>query len=195
MIKKSMITSLLVCTFATTAFAFHVPEGTYSIDPDHSRVAFDIPHLVVSSVEGRFDTFTGQIIVEKDNVMVNADIDINSIKTGNDRRDGHLKSPDFFDAAQYPKMTFQSKKTIWKKNNFKLIGDLTLHGVTKEVTLNGKYLGTVKDQYGNDRTAATAEAKINRKDFGLNWGKMVEAGPIVGDDVTLLFKIEGIKNK
>lgn len=193
--KKTFLSAITVLGLTTTLVAGPVPEGSYTLDAYHSKVGFEIPHLVVSSVEGRFNSFSGTVTVTKDNLDIAADIEIKSIDTGIDNRDKHLVSPDFFDADKFPKMTFKSKKTVWKKNTFKLIGDLTLHGITKEVVLNGKYSGAVKDQFGNDKVAAVAEGKINRKDFGLTWSKAVEAGPVVGDEVTLSFKIQANKNK
>jgi polyisoprenoid-binding protein YceI len=193
--KKTVLAAFAVISLGTALYATHVPEGNYTIDSYHSKVGFEVPHLVVSSVEGRFNAFSGTVTVVKDNVEVATDIDINSVDTGIGKRDEHLKSADFFDVATYPKMTFKSKKIVWKKNNFKLIGDLTLHGVTKEVVLNGKYNGAVKDQFGSDKIVAVAEGKISRKDYGLVWNKAVEAGPVVGDEITLSFKIEASKNK
>ncbi len=193
--KKIVLTALAIISVGSGAYASLVPEGNYTIDSYHSKVGFDVPHLVVSSVEGRFNAFSGTVTVLKDTVEIATDIDINSIDTGIAKRDDHLKSPDFFDAAKFPKMTFKSKKITWKKDTFKLVGDLTLHGVTKEVVLKGKYKGAVKDQFGSDKIAAVAEGTINRKDFGLTWNKAVEAGPVVGDEITLSFKIEASKNK
>jgi polyisoprenoid-binding protein YceI len=109
------------------------------------------------------------------------------------RRDDHLRSPDFLDVNQYPSIAFKSKRGSLDGSVLKVVGDLTLHGVTKEVTLEGKYLGTVKDQSGNERIAAQASTRIDRKDFGLVWNKLIEAGPVVGDDVTISLKIEAVR--
>lgn len=189
----SLIAGLL---FAAQAFA-QVPAGKYDIDPMHSKVGFEIPHLVISSVEGKFNTFSGAMDLQDkfEKSKVEASIDVASIDTGVTDRDTHLKSPDFFDAAKFPKLSFKSTKIEGKPESFKLTGDLTIHGVTKKVTLDGKYLGTVKDAYGQQKVAFNATGKINRKDFGLTWGKAVEAGPVVGDEVTLSLKIQAAPAK
>lgn len=186
-------------TFATligmSAFAKSIPAGSYNIDPAHSKIGFEIPHLVISTVEGRFAQFDGTLDVdaklEKSKAKLN--IEVASISTENKDRDDHLKSPDFFDVAKNPKMTFVTKKITGTPDNLKIVGDLTLKGKTKEVTLDAKYLGDVNDAYGNNKVAFTATGKINRKDFGLNWSSVVEAGPVVGDEVTLILKIQAGK--
>jgi polyisoprenoid-binding protein YceI len=169
--------------------------GTYQIDTAHSKVGFEIPHLVISSVEGRFSKFDGDIVLaekfEKSTVKVN--IDINSIETSNGKRDEHLKSADFFDIGKYPQMKFEASEVKGTPEAFQATGNLTLHGVTKKVTLDGKYLGTVVDMQGNQKAAFSAKTKINRKDFGLTWNKAVEAGPVVGDDVTIDLRIQAAR--
>jgi polyisoprenoid-binding protein YceI len=174
-----------------------IADGTYKLDVAHSKVGFEITHLVVSSVEGKFTDFDGTVVVdpklEKSKVELN--IKAASINTDNADRDKHLKSPDFFDTAKFDKITFKSKKVSGTPEALKVEGDLTIHGVTKPVTLDAKYTGAVKDPWGNDRIAFKATTKINRKDFGLTWGKAVEAGPVVGDEVTIDIKTEAIKDK
>lgn len=186
-----LVTLIAGVLFAAQSYA-QVPAGKYDIDGMHSKVGFEIPHLVISSVEGKFNTFSGTLDLQDkfEKSKTEVSVDVASIDTGVKDRDEHLKSPDFFDAAKYPKMTFKSTKVEGKPESFKVTGDLTIHGVTKKVTLEGKFLGTVKDAYGQQKVAFNASGKINRKDFGLNWGKMVEAGPVVGDEVTLSFKIQ-----
>lgn len=192
---KTLILSSLVTLASLSAFAKNIPAGTYNIDPAHSKLGFEIPHLVISTVEGRFAKFDGSLTVDSklDKSKANVSIDVTSISTENKDRDDHLKSPDFFDVAKYPKMTFVTKKVIGNGDNLKIVGDLTLKGKTKEVTLDVKYLGDVKDGYGNSKVAFSATGKINRKDFGLTWSSMVEAGPVVGDEVTLVLKIQAAK--
>lgn len=186
---------ILLSVARVTWAASGVPAGKYEIDAAHSKVGFEIAHLVISSVEGRFEKFSGNISVgEKPEAsQVTVQIETGSIDTGMERRNNHLRSPDFFDAAKYPIMTFKSKKISMDDSAFKITGDLTMHGVTKEVTLDGKYLGAVKDQSGNEKIAAQAGTKINRKDFGLTWNKLIEAGAIVGDEVTVSLKIEAAR--
>ena len=171
--------------------------GKYNIDVMHSKVGFEIPHLVISSVEGKFTKYEGEIeLGEKfTDSKVTAKIDTASIDTSVADRDTHLKSADFFDVAKYPSITFTSKKVTGTKDKFKVVGDLTIKDKTKEVTLEGKFLGLVKDAYGNDKAAFSASTKVNRQEFGLKWGKMVEAGPVVGDEVTITLKVQGAKAK
>lgn len=126
---------------------------------------------------------------------VDVTVQIASIDTAEKKRDDHLKSADFFDAKKFPTMTFKSKKFTGNLEDFKVTGDLTIKGVTKEVTLNGKYTGSVKDSWGQIRAAVKATGKINRKDFNINYNDMVEAGPAVGDEVTINIISEGIQDK
>lgn len=172
-----------------------IPAGSYTIDTAHSKVGFEIPHLVIATVEGRFAGFSGNIVIDPklENSKANIDIEVASINTDNKDRDDHLKSPDFFDAAKNPKITFVTKKIVGKANNLKLIGDISIKGQTKEITLDVKYLGDVKDMFNNHKVVFSAVGKINRKDFGLTWNKAVEAGPVVGEEVTLTIKIEANK--
>lgn len=171
--------------------------GDYALDPMHSSVGFEIPHLVVSTVEGKFKVFEGAINVQPDfaKSKLSATVDIGSIDTGTEKRDDHLKSPDFFDAKKFSKMTFVSTAIKGKPESFKLEGDLTIRDQKKKVTFDAKYLGAVKDGYGNEKIAFRATTKINRKDFGLTWNSVVEAGPVVGDEVTIELKIQAAKVK
>lgn len=189
--KYLVITALtLMTSFAT--HAADIKPGKYNLDPAHSKVGFEIPHLVISTVEGKFTQFDGQIIVKDkfEKSEITANIDVASIDTSNTKRDDHLKSPDFFDVKKFPKMTFKSTSIEGKPDSYKMNGDLTIHGVTKKVTLDGKYLGAIKDGYGQNKVAFTAKLTISRKDFGLIWNSMVEAGPTVGDAVSIDLKIE-----
>ncbi|WP_374078420.1 YceI family protein [Bdellovibrio bacteriovorus] len=193
---KNLILTALVTLASATAFAGKtIPAGTYAIDAAHSKIGFEIPHLVIATVEGRFSTFDGSITIDPklDKSKANLNVDVATINTDNKDRDDHLKSPDFFDVAKNPKMTFVTKKVVGTADKLKLVGDLTLKGKTKEVTLDVKYLGDVNDPFGNHKVAFSATGKINRKDFGLTWSKAVEAGPVVGDEVTLIIKIEANK--
>lgn len=168
------------------------PAGTYQIDPVHSHIGFEIPHLVISSVEGTFGAAEGQLLVADkfEASSVKASVKVDSINTNNADRDAHLKSADFFDAKKHPGMTFESTALTGTPQAFKLTGNLTIKGVTKKVTFDGKYTGTAADPFGNQKVAFTATSVINRKDFGLTWNKAVEAGPVVGDDVTIRLKIQ-----
>jgi polyisoprenoid-binding protein YceI len=174
-----------------------IPEGTYKVDIAHSKVGFEVTHLVVATVEGKFSEFEGTFKIDPKLEKSNIDVTIKaaSVNTDNKDRDEHLRSPDFFDAKKFEKLTFKSKKITGTPEALKVSGDLTIHGVTKPVVLDAKYTGSVKDPWGNERVAFRASTKINRKDFGLNWSKAVEVGPVVGDEVTLDLRVEAIKEK
>lgn len=174
-----------------------IEAGNYQVDPMHSKVGFEIPHLVISSVEGNFKTFEGSIDIGSDftKSKVKATVKIDSIDTGVEKRDGHLKSADFFDSAKFPEMKFESKSLSGTPESFTMEGDLSIKGKKKSVKFTGKYLGAVTDGYGNRKIALQASTQINRKDFGLNWSSMVEAGPVVGDEVTIELKIQAAKGK
>lgn len=200
--KQTLLIALAISTLGFTAQAADKAKpasqaGKYALDTAHSKVGFEIPHLVISTVEGRFAKYDGEIeLAEKfTDSKVTASIDVSTIDTSNGDRDKHLKSADFFDVAKYPKMTFKSKKITGTAENFKVVGDLTIKDKTKEVTLDGKFLGVVKDGYGNEKAAFNATTKINRQEFGLKWSKAVEVGPVVGDEVTISLKVQGAKAK
>lgn len=182
---------------ASSAFAANPPAGTFDIDAAHSKVGFAIKHLVISTVEGRFKTFDGKIVIgdKLETSSVVANVDVNSIDTGVAKRDDHLKSPDFFNTGKkgFEKMTFKSTGITGTPEAFKMTGDLTMHGVTKKVTFDGNFGGAVVGMQKEERVAFTATSKINRKDFGLTWGKTVEAGPVVGDEVTITLQVEATK--
>lgn len=195
--KSKFSLALTVLFFSLSAFALvpnYVP-GQYKIDPDHTRVDFVISHFVISEVEGRFNDVKGNFLLAKKFTLstVESEIAVASIDTAVAKRDEHLKSKDFFDAATYPTMTLRGKHFTGKPTAFTLVADLTIKGVTKEVTFRGKYTGMVKDPYGNERVALNMSAKINRKDFGINYAEKIEIGPAVGDEVTIMVRTEGIK--
>ncbi|MBC7658233.1 MAG: YceI family protein [Chitinophagaceae bacterium] len=195
---KSLLSSAAGLLLATSVFAAAPKKyeaATYQIDPSHSKVGFEIPHLVISSVEGRFNKFDGTLVLNDafEKSTFKANVDVVSVDTGEKKRDEHLASPDFFDAKKFPAMTFESTEVKGSPEDFKLTGNLTIHGVTKKVTFDSKYLGTVADGYGNQKVAFHGKAKINRKDFGLVWSKAVEAGPVVGDEVDLNLSIQAAK--
>ena len=170
--------------------------GTWDIDASHSTVGFSVRHLGVSDVHGAFGTITGTVVYDPDNVQastVTASVGADSVNTREPKRDGHLKSPDFFDVAKFPTMTFKSKKVVKTATGVAIAGDLTIHGVTKEVTFDVKGpTPPVKDPFvGKLHSGAVAEAKINRKDFGLTWNKALESGGVlVGEDVYIRLDIE-----
>lgn len=193
MIKTIAIVGLM--TSMSLAAETKVETGKFQIDPMHSKVGFEVPHLVIATVEGKFKTFSGEVELDSDftKSKVSTEVEINSIDTGVTKRDDHLKSEDFFDAKKHPKMTFTSTSITGTPDAFKLIGDLTIRGNKKSVTFEGKYLGAVTDGYGGRKVAFKATTKVSRKEFGLKWSSTVEAGPVVGDEVTISLNIEAGK--
>ena len=167
----------------------------WRIDPAHSAANFSVRHLMVTTVRGQLGPISGTLEYDgKDVRSIKADvsIDVNGINTQNQKRDGHLRSPDFFDAATHPALTFKSKRVeAGAAGTFKLVGDLTLRGTTKEVVLTVEGPSPVsKGMGGNFVTGATATTAINRLEYGLKWNNMVEAGPVVSDEVKITIDIE-----
>ncbi|MEX2600858.1 MAG: YceI family protein [Balneolaceae bacterium] len=167
----------------------------WTVDPAHSEVGFKVKHLVISTVTGEFGSFDATLETEGEGfegATASFEADINSISTGNEDRDAHLKSSDFFDAENHPKLTFQS--TSFEKvsdNKYKVTGDLAIRGTTKELTLDVVHGGTVEDPYGNTKAGFEITGTINRKEFGLEWNAVTEAGNVVvGDKVTLQLDIQ-----
>ena len=169
--------------------------GTWSIDPVHSEVGFTARHMMVSKVRGRFRTFSGQIVTGASPLgsSVTAEIDLSSIDTGNEQRDGHLKSPDFFEVETYPTMTYQSTGVRPHGDGYLLDGKLSLKGVTKDVSLALELNGFGPDAYGGTRAGFTAIGDINRRDFGVNFGAVMETGgAVVSDKITIQLEIEAV---
>lgn len=172
---------------------------TYQIDPVHSGVTFRIRHLV-SKVTGRFDKFQGtfEYVADKPTgLKAGADLEAASINTGVEKRDNHLRAPDFFDVAKCPQLTFKSTKaTDAQGNTAKLHGELTMHCVTKPVVLNVEFGGVAKDPWGNQRAGVIATTRLNRKDFGIIWNQALDTGQLVlGDEVEVTLEIEGVAKK
>ena len=168
------------------------------LEPSHSEIQFKVRHMMISNVTGSFGKFDGAVETDGDNIStakINFNVDADSISTNNEQRDGHLKSPDFFDAASHPAIKFESTEFRNEGGeNYKLHGNLTMRGVTKPVVLDVEYGGTIKDPWGNIRAGFTVEGKINRKEFGLAWSAMTETGGlVVGDDVKIHANVEFIK--
>ena len=166
----------------------------WQIDASHSQIGFSVRHMMVSTVRGRFSTVSGTLNIDEANPAnswVEAEADTASISTNDANRDGHLRSADFFDAEKFPKVTFKSTSVAKDGDNYKVTGDLTMHGVTKPVTFTVEYSGVIKDPYGLQRAGFDAQAKINRKDFGLGWGGVLETGgAIVSDEVKISLEFE-----
>ncbi len=191
---------LAAVVIVSIGLAAQASAANYKIDSDHSRIGFKVRHLGISAVPGKFTQFSGSFNYDPTNLAASsahAEVEVKSVDTEQQKRDDHLRSPDFFDAAKFGKMTFKSTKVEpVNSESFKLHGDLTIHGITKPVTFDVNVGGTAKDPWGNERAGFAAEAKINRKDFGLAWSKTLDNGSlVVGDEVMIDLEIEGIKEK
>lgn len=168
------------------------------IDPSHSNIGFKVKHLMISTVSGEFGSYSGTLTTEGDSfegASVEFSADVNSINTGNEQRDGHLKSPDFFDADNHPAITFKSNGFTKKGDDeYEMTGDLTIRGVNKPVKLAVEFAGIVQDPYGNTKAGFSINGKINRKDFGLAWSAVTEAGSVVvGEEVRLVMEVQLLK--
>lgn len=171
---------------------------TWEIDPAHSSANFSVRHMMIAKVHGGFSQLSGRLYLDRKDLSkssVEAVIDAASIDTRESKRDEHLRSADFFDVQKYPTLTFKSKEILVNGEGFQMVGDLTLHGVTKEVTLAVEGLDSeIKDPWGNIKIAASATTKIKRKDFGLNWNAALETGGVlVGDDVNITLDIQFVR--
>jgi polyisoprenoid-binding protein YceI len=194
--KRFIFLIILTLFFAFPALS---QAATWQIDPDHSSFQFKVRHLMVSNVKGDFTKVKGAVTMDdKDvsNLNVELTIDAASVNTGHVKRDEHLRAADFFDVAKYPTITFVSKKVMKDgPDRLEVTGDLTMHGVTREVTVHVEGpTQEVKDPWGNFRLGVTGTAKINRKDFGLTWNRALETGGVVvGEDVDIFVEIELVK--
>ena len=170
----------------------------WEVDSSHSGIHFSVRHLVIAKVRGQFARWSGTILVEGDDLArasVNVVIDTTSIETGVADRDTHLKSADFLDSANHPEIAFKSKRVEnLGDDKLRVVGDLTIRAVTREVGLDVEYAGRTKDPWGNERTGFAARTSIERKDFGLTWNQVLEAGGVmVGDRVDIEIEIEAVK--
>lgn len=174
-------------------------QQTWNVDTSHSSVGFTVRHMVITKVRGQFKTWSATLSVDEANLAdskVQVEIDVGSIDTREEKRDAHLRSPDFFDAEKFPKMIFTSKKVVGQGDRFQVVGDLTLHGVTREVTLDVTREGTGKDPWGNERVGFSATGALNRSDFGLQWNQALETGGVlVSEKVELSIDLSTIKPK
>lgn len=174
-------------------------QTLWKIDPTHSEVQFKVKHLVISTVTGSFKSYDGQIEADDEdfeNAQATFTADIDSITTNNEDRDNHLKSNDFFNAEEYPQLRFESKNfEKVGEGKYKVTGDMTIRDVTKEVTLNVVHGGTVTDPYGQTKAGFEVTGSINRKEFGLTWSAVTEAGNVVvGDEVKLQLNVQFIES-
>ncbi len=170
--------------------------ATWTIDPVHSEVGFSVRHMMVSKVRGRFNTFSGEIVTADDPTAssVTAEIDLKSINTGQEQRDAHIQSADFFEVETYPTMTYKSTGVRVEDGEYIVDGDLTLKGVTKSVPLHLELNGFGPDPFGGTRAGFTATGEINRRDFNVNFNApMANGGVVVADKITLHLEIEAVK--
>lgn len=189
---------LLAVALALAAPVAALAQSSWILEPTHTHASFTIRHLVISNVRGEFGKTTGTVKLDDKDVtrsVVEAEIETGTIDTRVPDRDAHLRSPDFFDAAKYPKITFKSTKVEQAgEGKLKVTGNLTIKDVTKPVVLDVTGpTKEIKDPWGNTRRGIAAATKINRRDFGLTWGKVVEAGPVVGDEVAIEIEAELLK--
>jgi polyisoprenoid-binding protein YceI len=195
MIKRFSLTIMLVAILA-----FGANAETWNLDAVHSSVGFTVKHMVVSKVNGSFAKFDGTVEFDGTNLeqgSVNVTIDVSSVNTNNEKRDNHLKTSDFLDVENYPEMSFKSKSvTAGEDGEFQIVGDLTLRGVTKEVTLEAEFNGTVQDPWGGTRAGFSAHTTIDRQDFGVSFNSALETGGlVVSNDVKINLEIELVKAK
>ncbi len=195
---RPLLTSILL--LLAVAAAGSAAAAEYAIDPAHSTVGFQVRHMAISKTNGVFSDYAGTFSFEPGQPKswsCEATIQAASVSTGNEKRDDHLRSEDFFNVAEFPTLTFKSTSVEMEDDSEgTLKGDLTIHGVTKAVEMDFEFLGTVTDPWGNERAGFSASLKINRQDFGLSYNSVLEAGGlVVGDEVKIVLEIEGIKAK
>jgi polyisoprenoid-binding protein YceI len=172
-------------------------SSTWKIDPSHTVVEFAVKHLMITTVKGRFADVEGEIVIVDGNPSassVNAVIKAASIDTRTEQRDDHLRSADFLDAANNSEITFKSTRITGNDSEFKVTGNLTIRGVTKEITLDATNEGTIKDPWGSQRMGFSAKTKFDRRDFGLTWNQAIESGGVVvGQEVKVSIELEAVK--
>ena len=184
----------------TAAPATATGADVWVVDPSHSQAEFAVRHMMIATVRGRFRKMEGKLVgslQEPEKAAVELAIDVNSIDTAEPQRDAHLRSADFFDAEHHPTITFKSRHIQpLGGERFRVTGDLTMRGVTREVAVDVTYEGQVKDPWGNERMGFSGETRINRKDWGLNWNALLEAGGVVvGDEVRVSVQLEFIRQR
>ncbi|MBI5097327.1 MAG: polyisoprenoid-binding protein [Nitrospirae bacterium] len=197
---EKIVLGIIVSVVLMIALGISQAEmARYDVDLDHSTIEFRVAHMVISKTTGRFMDYTGYIEMDPDALKVKAleaVIKTASVTTNHEKRDAHLRGSDFFNTEKYPTMTYKMKSYHKEGEDYVVVGDLTLLGVTKEITLKGSFNGATKDPWGDTRAGFTGEGKLNRKDFGMNWNKVLDnGGVVVGDEVLIKLDIECIKAK
>jgi polyisoprenoid-binding protein YceI len=191
---KALILEVLAMTLIAS-IQTAVAQSTWAIDPAHSAAHFQVRHMMISNVRGEFGKMKGSVVFDGKNyssIRAEAEIDVASIDTREPKRDAHLRTADFFDAATYPNITFRSKRVeSIQGNKFKLIGDITIRGITKEIVLDVEATPIVKGMSGESRIGAQATTKLNRQDYGVKWNRNLDAGGIVvSDEVQITLDME-----
>jgi polyisoprenoid-binding protein YceI len=179
----------------STTETLNVAAGTWDIDSVHSDVSFAVRHMMVSKVKGRFGAFTGEVVTGADflSSSVTASIDLNSVDTNNEQRDGHIRSADFLDVANHPTMTYRSTGVRRNGDDYVVDGELSLHGVTRPIELNVELSGSGPDAYGGTRIGFSATTTISRGDFGIDISMPLDGGGVVvGDKIQIALEIEGV---
>jgi polyisoprenoid-binding protein YceI len=180
---------------STTQQQAVLPVGTWQIDPSHSTIGFSVKHMMIATVRGRFERFQGTLEVGDDGeVHVTGVIEAASIDTNEPQRDEHLRSADFFEVTTYPEISFQSTSVQpLGGRRLRIVGDLTIHGATREVVLEAEFLGAAADPWGNERLALEARGEVSRKDFGLTWNQALETGGVlVGDKIKIALDLSTV---
>ena len=191
--RALVVSALFSLLLASATFA----TDKYELDPVHTRIGFTARHLMINNVSGRFTDFTGNILYDEQDVTkssVAVKIQTASVSTENKMRDDDLRSANFFDIAKYPEITFQSSRIEKQGDGYTCVGTLTMHGVSKEITIPFTILGKVKDPWGNTRVGLEAELKVDRRDWGLTYSKTLDSGGlVVGNDIKIDLNVEAVK--
>ncbi len=196
--SKRYFTILAAVVVLVASAVMAAPADEYTSDPAHSSIEFSVKHMVITNVKGTFDIFEAVIMFNPENLdqsSVDVSIDVASVNTRDEKRDEHLRSPDFFDAAKFPVITFKSSKISKKGDGYIAAGTLTIRGVSKEVELPFQLNGPITNPWGQVVMGIELDFKINRKDFGVNWSKTMDnGGLVVGDDVKIEINLEAKKS-
>ena len=180
---------------AITDSATLIPTGTWTVDPAHSRVEFAVKHMGIATVRGNFGSFEGTLDISEAGATARGTVEVESIHTGEPQRDAHLRSPDFFDAENNPQITFVSNAIeALDDEEFRITGDLTMHGITKEITLHADFQGTDIDPWGNERVGLEVTGQLNRSDWDMKFNQMLGSGNMmVSDKVKLVLDVSAVK--
>jgi polyisoprenoid-binding protein YceI len=168
--------------------------GVFAIDPSHSNVGFEVRHMGIATVRGKFDKFAGTVDASSAAPVLSGTVEVDSVDTGDENRDGHLKAPDFFDAERYPQITFRSTGAESAGDSLRLAGDITIRGITKPIELTGTLAENGPDPWGNERIGFEVSGMIDRRDFGLKWNQTLPNGNLlVANDVKLVVSVSAVK--